>query len=406
MNTISNNVSAICRLKTGIAETAIQNKWAFASMLNGNPDAGLLYGTEDGEVYYYNSSIGKNFKLFSEPSHLRILQISTNNNIVGILTEGNMEENEDEIMQYSFIYHLNLKTLDKAQKVGINGDYFFTPFSMLMYNNSFYGAYFAEKNSFFPIRNIEYFESDENLYDAEGFYFAINKYTATVYTLNIYDRTNWQEDTFSFEGRLLTQLRMQLSENQDSETYSMISGDLDDMTQEIVNQENILNKMLHPSMVRVGHNPYTSLDFVKMAPSDNPQNPYVISGGRDGKILVTNFIEHKVFFDETFDCIPRSCCVSGDKIYVGCDEGIIVIIDICTFKYRILTGIGEQDITRISADNKYIIAVNLDNAAFCLNAHTGEICGFEICDDDVIDVTVCRGVPFILDGAGNLYEMI
>lgn len=393
-------------------------------MLSGNSDAGLLYGTEDGEVYYYDSSIGKNFKLFSEPSHLRILQISTNNNIVGILTEGNMEEDEDEIMQYSFIYHLNLKTLDKAQKVGINGDYLFTPFSMLMYNNTFYGAYFAETNSFYPIRNIEYFENDKieyiendkikyiendkNLYDAEGFYFAINKYmyTATVYTLNIYDRTNWQEDTFSFEGRLLTQLRMQLSENQNSETYSMISGDFDDMDQEIVNQENILNKMLHPSMVRVGHNPYTYLDFVKMAPSDNPQNPYVISGGRDGKVLITNFIEHKVFFDETFDCIPRCCCVAGDKIYVGCDEGVIVIIDICTFKYRILSGIGEQNITKISADNKYIMTVNLDNAVFCLDAHTGEICGFEICDDKVMDVTVCSGVPHILDMAGNLYKMI
>lgn len=369
----------------------------------------IILGTNDGALYVWNGYLESlPEKIYQFSSRKSIYQITANYYYTLVLLEDgsayrffNGTGDTDYIRKLRDI-QIKLQPFSLGPKlIGTNIDHLFwlnsRTATMLMNDSTAYGLYEEKQDTIIQVRNLEYFEG-ENILDHHGTCLAINRFmsTASVYTLNLTDFTTWKRDTFSFEGNFMKKVGDYLHE------HPVYCDDLDD---EMVEQEEIMNSMLPKSMVRSVHDKRTYLDFVKLYGSGDKDNPFVVTGGRDHRIIITDFVSHKVFFDETFEDVPRCCCVGLEKIYVGCDNGTIVIINQSDYDYEIISA-GDKRFKRIEAKGKYVVAVDSSDFIFFIDKETMEPIGVKI-DEGVKDIIEqsWRKLIILLTESGDLLQI-
>lgn len=382
----------------------------------------LVLGTTDGALYEYLPYGNSLEKIYQFSFQKSIQQIKVDRFYVVVLFDDgsvyrfyNGKDTKDCTVRIGGKEYRIKPFSDGPKLIGNNVDYIFSPYTMLMNDSTEYGAYLDEKDTIVKVRDLEYFEGD-NIFDQSGVCIAINRFmsTASVYTLNMNDYTTWKKDTFSFEGEFMSTVAKVIQNSERMADNSKVgvvnlclTGELDD---EMVQQEEIMNSMLPESMVRTVHEKHTCLDFVKLYDSKDKNNPFVVTGGRDHRIIITDFISHNVFFNETFDDVPRCCCVSGKKIYIGCDNGTIVIINKSDYDFEMIS-IGEKDFKYIETNwnGRFVIAVNSDDMVFCIDTEKMEL-GGEFIEGGVKDIVVDCWLPkgdhaYVLTESGDLLQI-
>lgn len=377
MSTILSNVTAIYKLNLNV----------------------ILCGTSEGNILSYNAQTDELTELYRFQTGRPIIQMTVESGILGVIVQGDNSYDEEGIPEYSQIYHIALNDLSKgAVYVGKNADVMMNPFTMLMYNSMFYGAYILRSGKVEFVRNMEFFEG-ENIFDQLGFCFAINRYmgSSKVYTLRMNDFANWKSDTFSFEGNFFCEIGEYLGE------HPIECDDPDDI---MVEQEEVMNSRLPSSMVSSVHHKFTYLDFVKLYDSGDKDNPFIVTGARDHKVVITDFNAHKVFFEKEFETSPRCCTHDTENVYVGFDEGAILIINKSTFIYQTIS-LGDERFKLIEAvgDGKYVAAVNSDNAVFYIDVENKEVVGFEQVEEGIKSLILSCNNAFALTNAGNLVKI-
>ena len=380
MNTILNNVSAIC--VTEIKQSPY-----------------IIFGTKSGEIGIYDPQTSSNELIYKFESGQPVLQITRYDNLLGILVQGDMRPDEDGINEYSKVYHLNLKNLSAGAKcIGRNADHMFDPFAMLMYNSILYGVYMSDQDKVVFIKNLEYFDGSA-IYDQLGFCLAINRHmtTASVYTLRLDDLDSWQPDTFSYDSDFMCKIGAYLQMN---------PVDCEDPDDIIVEQEQIMNVNLPSNLVRSAHQKFTYIDFIKLYDSGDKNNPFVVTGGRDHRVIITDFNDHKVLFDQDFGSIPRACAHNDDKIFVVGNDGMIMTIDKSDYSYFEMT-LGEERFKCVEAlpSGNHIVAVNTDDVVFCVDMDEQEVKGFFDMNEKVNDVAVLSNCFYVLGESGKLVEI-
>lgn len=379
----------------------------------------LICGTNDGTLYVYRPYSGSLENIYQFASQEPIYQIAANTYYIVVLLE-------DGSVYRFFNGNSKRKVRGRYQLfsygpklIGTNVGHLFSPYTMLMNDSAAFGLYDEGQDTIVQIRNLEYFEGD-NIFDQSCACLAINRFmsTASVYTLNLSDYATWKKDTFSYEGEFMSKVAETIQDshsfsddNKNMEGANIFLDDMFDFEDEMVEQEEIMNSLLPKSMVRSVHDKRTYLDFVKLYNSRDKDNPFVVTGGRDHRIIITDFVSHKVFFDETFESIPRCCCDSKEKIYVGCDDGTIVIINKSDYDYKVIS-VGDKMFKRIETNYKgeYVVAVNSDDVVFCIDTEIMEpVRGIKI-DDIIKDVVKDSWHPsveriYVLTGAGDLLQM-
>lgn len=377
MKTVFTNVSAMC--------------WSGMNFNESNKvgDQILVFGTYDGGLYLRDKETVE--KIYQFSSEISIRQILVNRIDIAVLLEDGS------------VYRFNNSVQDWCggpKLIAQNVDYMFNTYDMLMNDSTAYG-YLDKNDTIVPVRNLEYFEGD-CIFDKYLSCLAINRFmsTASVYTLKLDNYKLWAKDTFSFDGEFMSKVGEYLQEHP---VYC------DDLDEEMIEQEEIMNSMLPESLVRSVHKRNTYIDFIKLYSSGDGDNPFVVTGGRDHRIIITDFVSHKVFFDETFDEVPRCCCVSRDKIFVGCDNGTIVIINKADYQFEEIS-VGEERFKLIkNYTDKYIVAVNSDDAVFCLDMENMQFAGEFIENDSVIDVAITGDLSscpvLVLTESGELLQI-
>ncbi len=380
----------------------------------------LILGTNDGSLYVYDSYSDSLKKIYHFPSQESILQIKVDRFYVAVLLEDgsvyrfyNYEGTKDCRINdrgyplKSSLYKKMKPFSDGPKLFADNVDHIFSPYAMLMDDSTVFGRCFKADDTIKKVRDLEYFSGDK-IFDLYGSCLAISNMSASVYTLDMNDCTTWKMDTFSFEGEFMSNvakvMQDSINNSDDNETAAVKIGYIEELEDEMVKQEEIMNSMLPKSMVRVVHHKYAYLDFVKLYGSEDPYNPFVVTGGSDLRIIITDFISHKVFFNEKLDDIPRCCCVSEDKVYVGCDNGTIVIINKSDYNYEIIS-VGEKDFKCIETNwrGKYVVAVNYDDMVFCIDNEKMEL-GGEFIEEGVKDVVVGGDHAYVLTESGDLFK--
>lgn len=364
MNIVSTNVSAMCRLNAYI----------------------LICGSMDGLVFTYDIQTKEIKNLLQLEEHLPISELVTDGIVLGVIADGNG-------------YRINLDNpTNGVIPVGGDVDHMFNPY-LLSVDDFSYLIVYSQKDEDEPnIRQVDYFQGD-NIYDNLGSCLAINRYmsTANIYTLKLDDFTSWKEDTFSFDGDFLREVGRVLQEN---------PVECDDFDEEMVEEEMAMVSMLPKHLVHSKHKKNTYVDFVKLYDSGDKDNPYVISGGRDHRIIITDFNSHKVFFDKEFENPPRCCCYNSEKIIVGCDEGEIVIIDKTSYESTVIS-LGEARLKFIKSlpEGRYIVVGNDDNAVFCYDLQEMKEVGFGMLDEKIKDIEILNNHALALGTDGIMVDI-
>ena len=363
MNIVNTNTSAICRLD------------AYT----------LICGSYDGLIFTFNTKTKETKKILQLEDCLPIQELVTDGTVLGVIAEGNG-------------YHIYLDNpASGVIHIGENIDHMFNPFVLSVHNFA-YLAIYSQNDGDVNVRRMDYFQGD-NIYDILGSSLAINRYmsTANIYTLKLDDFTTWQEDTFSFDGDFFNEVRRELQEN---------PVEYDNFSEEMVEQEMVMVSMLPKHLVHSEPKKYTYVDFVKLYDLGDMDNPYVVSGGRDRRIIITDFNFHKVFFDKEFENVPRCCSYNSEKIFVGCDEGEIVIIDKLSYESKVIS-LGEVMFKFIKAlsEGRYIVAVNNDNAIFCYDLQEMEVVSFELIEEEIKDIQILRNHVFAIGAGGVMVDI-
>ena len=379
MKAIFSNVSAMC--------------WSGMNFNVSNKvgDQTLVFGTYDGGLYLRDMNSETIEKIYQFSTEKSIRQILVDKEYITVLLE------DGSVHRFS---NTTQNFCGGPKIIAQNVDHMFSTHDVLMNDSTAYG-YLGNNDTIVPVRNLEYFEGD-CIFDKYLSCLAINRFmsTASVYTLNLENYKTWAKDTFSFDGEFMSRVGEYLQEHP---VYC------DDLDEEMIEQEEIMNSMLPESLVRSVHKRNTYVDFIKLYPSADGDNPFVVTGARDHRIIITDFVSHKVFFDQTFDEAPRCCCVSRDKIFVGCDNGTIVIINKADYQFEEIS-VGEERFKLIkNYTDKYIVAVNSDDAVFCLDMENMQFAGEVIENDSVIDVAITGDLTscpvLVLTESGELLQM-
>ena len=392
MNIVLSNISAICKTDRQL--------W------NGIPYSAAICGTEDGSILIYDYKTSSVKKLYQFSSRLPILQITIDRQILGVIVQGDGSYDENDIPIYSYVYHIEIKNLSKgAILIGTNADILLNPYVMFMYDMLFLGVYVPKENKIKIARKFDYFQGDI-LFDISNLCLAINKHmvTASVYTLDLSDFSTWGKDTFSCDGDLIKDVAQFLEEK----TYCSYGeiGSYEVNENEIVEQEEVFNSRLPQKLVRSLHNKYTYLDFVKLYENiPYKDNPYIVTGGRDCRIIISNFNNNKVFFDKQFETIPRCCCHNVNYVFVGCDEGLIVKINKSNYVYSTFA-FGEERFRFIDIFCKEsIVAVNTDNVVFCIDINLMEVIKIAEINEGVSKVIATEKGAYIVSETGKLITL-
>ena len=313
-------------------------------------------------------------------------QIVVEGTSVGVISDGD-----------AYLFDLNNLTAG-AKKIAENVNDMLSPFYMFLYDYAYLGSYSPESGKGKIERKMDYFEGEDK-FDKLGPCLAINRYmcTSNVFTLRLDDFTSWKEDTFSFEGKFLNEVGRFLEEN---------PVKCENWENEIFEHEMVILSMLPKHLAYSKHMKFTYVDFIKLYESEDKNNLFVVSGGRDRRIIITDFNSHKVYFDETFENAPRCCSCNAEKIFVGCDEGEIVIIDKSTFEATIIS-LGDVRFRHIDAlaEGRYFVAGNYDNAVFCFDTEEMEVVGFEQLEERIKDVKILQHNAVALGNDGSMVNI-
>ncbi len=361
MSTVNTNVSAICKLDAST----------------------FIFGNHDGVIFTFNTETKEIRELLKLGSHASVQQIAVEGTSVGAISDG-------------CAYLFNLDNLAAgAKNISENVDYMLTPFLLFLCNFAYLGSYSPESGEGKIERRMDYLQG-ENKFDKLGQCLAINRYmsTSNVFTLRLDDFTSWKEDTFSFDGEFFNEVGKFLEEN---------PLECEDWEDEPFEEEIVILSMLPKHIAHSKHKKFTYVDFVKLYESGDKDNPFVVSGGRDRRIIITDFNSHKVYFDETFENVPRCCSHNAEKIFVGCDEGEIVIIDKSTYESTVIS-LGDVRFRHIDAlaEGRYFVAGNDDNAVFCFDTEEMEVVGFEQLEERIKDVKILQHNAVALGNDGTM----
>lgn len=364
MSTVSTNVSAICKFDAST----------------------FICGNHEGVIFTFNTETKETIQLLKLKTMASIEQIVVEDTSIGVISDGD-----------AYLFDLN-NLIAGAKKIAENVNDMLSPFYIFLDDYAYLGSYSPESGISKIERKMEYFQGGDK-FDKLGQCLALNRYmcTSNVFTLRLDDFTSWKEDTFSFEGEFFNEVGRFLEEN---------PVECEDCEDELFEQEIVMLSMLPKHLAHSEHVKSTYVDFVKLYESEDKNNPFVISGGRDRRIIITDFNSHKVYFDETFENVPRCCSHNAEKIFVGCDKGDIVIIDKSTFESTIIS-LGDVHFKHIDAlaEGNYFVAGNYDNAVFCFDTEEMEVVGFEQLDERIKDVKILKHNAVALGNDGSMVNI-
>jgi WD40 repeat protein len=361
MSTINTNVSAVCKLDA----------------------SSYIFGDYEGVIFTFNTETKEIRELLKLDSNAPVQQIVIEGTSVGVISDG-------------CAYLFDLDNLAAGVKnISENVNYMLTPFLMFLCDSTYLGSYSPESENGKIERRMDYFQG-ENKFDKLGQCLVINRYmsTSNVFTLRLDDFNAWGEDTFSFDGEFFNEVGKFLEEN---------PLKCEDWEDEPFEEEMVMLSMLPKHLAHSKHRKITYVDFVKLYESTDKDNPFVVSGGRDRRIIITDFNSHKVYFDETFENVPRCCSHNAEKIFVGCDEGEIVIIDKSTYESTVIS-LGDMRFRHIDAlaEGRYFVAGNDDNAVFCFDTEEMEVVGFEQLEERIKEVKILPHNAVALGADGTM----
>lgn len=214
--------------------------------------------------------------------------------------------------------------------------------------------------------------------------YLVIPHEGTVYTL---DPKNLPEiDTFHWEGHFMQDVRQQMcnddketSVKDDEESCVGVINFIDDYDQEKEEEEeeksiSIFNSILSKNLPITGHHPLVQLNFLKLYNRGEGKAPLVVTAGRDHRFMVHTFDTHERLIDtDWIDPFPYCGTICGDNAYIGCRDGLIVIMNLVDFTWSIVnTGLGFGFYEATSHKDRIAFSTT-DNSVIILNNNTFEI---------------------------------
>lgn len=369
----------------------------------------LLIGSETGQVLSMNVDEPSNVcEIFRNPEGMPISQIyhtryQDGSEETSIIAQNTLQfENGDEVIGTKAYLVRNNEVIS----VGEWASCLLPCCLVLQYDGQFISYFSEQKRDLVPFYSLELFMGT-NIFDFDGVrYLAINRanQSSTIYTIDL-KAENLEYDVFSFEGRYLSNLDLDNIETDNNGEVGEIGVcPMDDLDDEDLRMQKAFHALINPNLVLEVHHPQTYLDFVKVV-RISPKLLYVVSAGRDHKVIVSSFFSHSVFM--TIECESLARCGVYDhrqNFYFGCDNGEIGVINLIGLSHSFFQ-FGEDRFVKlmVSDNGKVLAALTCYNAIMCIDLSDFSLISIEEYDTNIKDFSLTDNQVIVVTETGDLY---
>lgn len=216
-------------------------------------------------------------------------------------------------------------------------------------------------------------------------YLAISR-DGTIYTL---DPKNLPEiDTFHWDGHFMQEVHQQMNnddnensnnDDEDNKSGIVVINYIDDFEQDEEEEKeekamSIFNSIIPQNLPITGHHPLVQLNFLKLYNREEGKAPLVVTAGRDHRFMVHTFDTHEQLIDtDWIDPFPYCGTICGNNAYIGCRDGLIVVMNLVDFTWTIVNTGLDFGFYEATSNKDKIAFSTTDNSVIILNNSTFEV---------------------------------